>query len=159
LYGSLPKHVLQALEAKKHLSAGRRFTLADLELDRAAFGPVWLKDAGIARAVVDSLRYGERDLGHYDLHAFAVMANHVHALLTPKVPVARLLRGIKRHTATVANGMLRRAGQRFWQEETFDHWCRHPEEFARIKHYIEWNPVKAGLVQRPEDWPWSSASR
>jgi len=29
----------------------------------------------------------------------------------------------------------------------------------RIIRYIEWNPVKASLVERVEDWPWSSASR
>ena len=29
----------------------------------------------------------------------------------------------------------------------------------RIIRYIEWNPVKAALVERIEDWPWSSASR
>lgn len=28
----------------------------------------------------------------------------------------------------------------------------------RIIRYIEWNPVKASLVERIEDWPWSSAS-
>ena len=32
-------------------------------------------------------------------------------------------------------------------------------QFARIKSYIERNPVTAGLVTTPEDWPWSSASR
>ncbi|HEY7335685.1 MAG TPA: hypothetical protein VH639_12435 [Bryobacteraceae bacterium] len=30
-------------------------------------------------------------------------------------------------------------------------------EFNQIRRYIEWNPVKAGLVASPEDFPWSSA--
>lgn len=158
LHGSLPKHVLLALEEKKALKEGRRFVLADRELDKASFGPVWLKDPRIATCVIETLRQGEQELRLFELHAFVVMANHVHVLLTPRGSVARILRGIKRKTAASANRMLRRAGQRFWQEESFDHWCRTEREFARIKRYIEWNPVKAGLVARPEDWPWSSAS-
>ena len=41
---------------------------------------------------------------------------------------------------------------------SFDHWCRDKDEFSRIVKYIENNPVKAGLVKRPEEWPWSSAA-
>jgi hypothetical protein len=55
--------------------------------------------------------------------------------------------------------LLGRTGEPFWQEESFDHWVRGDEEFNRIAHYIEQNPVKAGLVKRSEDWPWSSAFR
>jgi REP element-mobilizing transposase RayT len=158
LYGSLPKHVLLMLKEKEHLKEGRRFVLVDQELDKASIGPLWLREPRIAECVVESLRRGE-GLGHYELHAYVVMANHVHALLTPKVVVADLMRSLKRKTAASANAMLRRAGQRFWQDESFDHWCRDEAEFARVRQYIEWNPVKAGLVKRPEEWPWSSAFR
>ena len=140
------------------MKPGRQFALADRELDKASFGPVWLKDPRIAKLMVESLRYGQTEIQHYELHAYAVMANHVHALLAPRIPLAGIMRSMKRKTAAAANLILGRSGQRFWQEESFDHWCRHAEEFARIKGYIEWNPVKAGLVERPEDWPWSSAS-
>jgi REP element-mobilizing transposase RayT len=158
LYGSLPKHVLLMLEEKKHLKEGRRFVLADQELDKASIGPLWLKEPRIAKSVMESLHRGE-EMGHYELHAYVVMANHVHALLTPKVAVADLMRSLKRKTASTANAMLGRAGQRFWQDESFDRWCRDEAEFRRVKQYVEWNPVKAGLVKRPEDWPWSSAFR
>jgi type I restriction enzyme R subunit/putative DNA methylase len=100
-----------------------------------------------------------RELHLFELHAFAVMPNHVHVLLSSCVPLARLTKGIKRLAASKANELLGRTGQRFWQEESFDHWIRNAAEFERVKHYIEWNPVKAGLCKRPEDWPWSSASR
>jgi len=159
LYGSLPKAVLLMLEEKKHLKEGRRFVLADRELDKGSIGPLWLKEPRIAKCVVDSLRRGENEFGHYALHAFVVMANHVHALLTPRAPVSKAMRSLKRKTAATANQILGRQGQRFWQDESFDRWCRNEAEFARIQEYIEWNPVKAGLVQRPQDWPWSSASR
>jgi putative transposase len=51
-----------------------------------------------------------------------------------------------------------RTGQ-FWQAESFDHWVRNEGQFVRVKKYIEHNPVKAGLVSKIEDWPWSSASK
>jgi hypothetical protein len=35
---------------------------------------------------------------------------------------------------------------------------RDDEEFFRVKRYIEWNPVTAGLVTLPEEFPWSSAT-
>ena len=45
----------------------------------------------------------------------------------------------------------------FWQQESYDHWVRDADELERIIRYIENNPVKAGLVIRPEDWLFSSA--
>jgi REP element-mobilizing transposase RayT len=163
LYGSLPKEVLRALEIerknKRQPSAGRAFRDADRLLDRAQSGPLWLKDPRIAKCVVDSLRRGDAKLNQYRLHAFVVMANHVHALLTPQVAVRRITNGIKGVTAREANRILQRSGQHFWQVESYDHWVRDEEEFARIRAYIENNPVAAGLIARAEDWAWSSASR
>jgi putative transposase len=163
LYGSLPKEVLHAMESdrtnKKKPSAGKAFRDADRLLDRAQSGPLWLKDPRIARCVVDSLRRGDAELNHYRLHAFVVMANHVHALLTPLVAVRRITNGIKGVTSREGNRILRRTGQPFWQVESYDHWVRNEEEFARIRAYIENNPVAAGLVARAEDWAWSSVRK
>ena len=44
----------------------------------------------------------------------------------------------------------------FWQDESYDHLVRGDEECQRIRRYIEWNPVKAGLAASPEDFPYSS---
>ena len=163
LYGSLPKEVLKSIDSdrtnKKKLSAGKVFRDADRLLDRAQNGPLWLKDPRIAKCVVDSLRRGDAELNQYRLHAFVVMANHVHALLTPLVVARRITNGIKGVTAREANRILQRIGQPFWQIESYDHWVRDGEEFARIQAYIENNPVAAGLVARADDWEWSSASR
>jgi REP element-mobilizing transposase RayT len=79
--------------------------------------------------------------------------------LTPIEPLETLAPQIKGATARQANVILSRTGHRFWQDESFDHWVRNPAEWQKIKSYIERNPVTAGLVSRPEDWPWSSASR
>jgi REP element-mobilizing transposase RayT len=64
---------------------------------------------------------------------------------------------LKAATARRANGMLHLSGT-FWQAESYDRWVRSKREWTKIVRYVEWNPVKAGLVKGIEDWPWSSAS-
>jgi REP element-mobilizing transposase RayT len=93
----------------------------------------------------------------YRLAAFVVMSNHVHVLLEPIAPVARITQWIKGTTAREANQLLGRVGGPFWQHESYDHWVRNEKEFQQIVRYIELNPVAAGLVDRIENWPWSSA--
>lgn len=44
----------------------------------------------------------------------------------------------------------------FWIHESFDRFIRDEEHFIDEIIYIEQNPVKAGLCQSAEDWPWSS---
>ncbi len=127
-------------------------------MDKAITGPLWLKDPRIARRVMDTIFFGETKLSFYDLHAFVIMPNHVHLLITPHVSVSRLMNGLKGITAHEANAILRCKGNHFWQDESFDHWVRNSAEFDRIRRYIEWNPVNAKLVAHPEDWKWSSVT-
>ncbi|TAM82002.1 MAG: hypothetical protein EPN47_11270 [Acidobacteria bacterium] len=155
LFGSLPK---SAQTTGRSAGATKWFRSFDAELDKGLVGPVWLRDARIARHVELAIHRGER-LGHYKLHAHVVMPNHVHALLAPLVPLARITKGIKGVSARDANAVLGRPGQPFWQDESFDHWVRDDSEFERIRAYIEWNPVAAGLAARPEEWLWSSAGK
>jgi putative transposase len=153
LHGSLPHDRYPP----PGLRAGEAFVWMDRYLDTTRTGPLYLRREDIARIVATSLRPGV-ELGHYDLRAWVVMANHVHALLLPKVPAARLLGALKGCTAREANQVLGRTGQPFWQAESYDHWVRDEREFEKIVAYIENNPVKAGLVARAEDYSWSSAA-
>jgi putative transposase len=139
-------------------TAGARFKRLDLQLDRAKIGPRWLADSRIARCIEDAMVRGEKPLEQYILHAYVVMPNHVHLLITPRLPVSRIMRGIKGVSARDANRILGRGGKVFWQDESYDHWVRDEKEFGKIRFYIEYNPVGAGLVKRPQDWQWSSAS-
>jgi putative transposase len=152
LHGSVP----HALVPPGSLSAGQAFVWLDRQLDNPRQGPLFLKQPEIARLVVASIHKGV-ELGHYELGAYVVMANHVHLLIRPAIPPAHLLKSLKGATAHEANRLLGRTGEPFWQKESYDHWVRDQDEFLRIRAYIEKNPVKAGLVQRPEDFPWSSA--
>ena len=156
LDGSLPDQVVQTSRAKHGKDAGRFFRDVDRILDRGEKGPLWLRDPLIAQYVVESLKQGQA-LEHYSLWAYVVMANHVHILIDPKVPLQRLTKAIKGSTARKANQLLGHTGSPFWQDESFDHWVRSGREFERIWFYIENNPVKAGLVATAEKWNWSSA--
>jgi putative transposase len=139
-------------------SPGAKFKLLDTALDRATGGPRWLRDPQIAASVVQTIHRGEVALHQYRLHAFVVMPNHVHLLISPQVPVPRIMNGLKGVTARDANRILGCKGKHFWQDESFDHWVRNPAEFDRIRSYIEFNPVSAGFAETPEAWPWSSAA-
>lgn len=157
LSGSLPMAVVRALAAENQFSEGRRFAKAELELDAANFGPTWLRNSQIAAEIVSAMKK-VRSERMCEIHSFVVMPNHVHLLLEPRGELARITQKLKGSTARIANRILGRTGESFWQDESFDHWIRDPVEFERVKAYIERNPVKAGLALRPEDWKWSSAN-
>jgi putative transposase len=134
---------------------GEAFVWMDRYLDTTRTGPMYLGQEAIAQLVVRQLQLAV-ELGHCQLRAYALMANHVHVLLLPKIEPPRLLHGIKGASAREANRLLGRTGKS-WQGESYDHWVRNDLEFERIVAYIHNNPVRAGLVARPEDYPWSSA--
>src|SRR5207245_4842921 len=104
-----------------------------------------------------AIRFAADQMKQFHLHAYVVMANHVHILITPLVDVAKITHSLKRFTARKANDVLGLTGSPFWQDESYDHLVRDQPEFDRIVRYIENNPVKAGLVTDPRDFPWSSA--
>jgi putative DNA methylase len=71
-------------------------------------------------------------------------------------PLAVTMHSLKSYTANKANDVLGHRGL-FWQHESYDHWVRDLDELERITSYIRSNPVRAGLCQRPAEWPVSSA--
>jgi putative transposase len=151
LHGSLPKG--RAYPSAS--SSGKAFLAMDRILDNACTGPLYLRQPEIAEMVVDAIHY--REHSQYQLHAYVVMANHVHLLITPLVEVSRLMKSLKRFTAREGNRILGLTGRPFWQDESYDRMVRDATESQRITRYIEMNPVKAGIVAVPEEFPWSSA--
>ena len=153
LSGSLPtgRKFYQAL------TSGQAFVVMDRILEKGSSGPLYLGRPEIADMVVAAIHDQETELRHYELHAYVVMPNHVHILITPCVEVSKLMMSLKRFTAREGNRMLGLTGKAFWAEESYDRLVRDAEEFRRIENYIEHNPVKAGLVKEPEDFHWSNA--
>jgi putative transposase len=158
LAGSQPHSQAPQPRAVTTASAGQAFLAMDREADSAAFGPVWLADSRIARVVADALLHGDRDRHFYQLRAWVIMPNHVHAVLLPSAPLPEIMRWLKGSTARQANLILERTGEPFWQDESFDHRVRDDVELARIVRYVEHNPVSAGLAATPGGWAWSSAA-
>lgn len=140
LHGSLPQAMYPP---PGKLSSGPAFVWMDRHLDAARCGPSYLAQDPIAYLLVESLRRGV-PLGHYELGPYAIMPNHVHVLLLPKVSPSRLLQSLKGANARQANKILGRTGETFWQAESYDHWVRDEGEWRRIFAYIENNPVTAG---------------
>jgi REP element-mobilizing transposase RayT len=131
----------------------------DKLLDLEGSGALYLRVPKIASLTVEAFFHGAEELRFYELHAYVVMANHIHLLITPRVALAKITHSLKRFTAREANRMLALTGKRFRQDESYDRLVRDDVEFQRIRRYIEYNPVRAGLVTLPKEYPWSSARR
>jgi REP element-mobilizing transposase RayT len=153
LWGSLPAQE----KAVTYPSAGHAFVAKDRELDRRSSGPRWLQQPAIADLVAATILGGDYERQFYELYAWTVMPNHVHLLVLPLVAAPVLMKWLKGTTARQANQLLRRTGQAFWQDESYDHWVRSRREFERIIQYIDDNPVSAGLADAVGQWPWCSA--
>jgi REP element-mobilizing transposase RayT len=156
--------VQQAFEAKRPLTWHEQeelfrwySTRVDNYLD-AGHGDCFLRQPKIAGLVAGAIQHfaGQR----YELRAWVVMPNHVHAALRPQAgyTLSQILKSWKGYSASEANRFLDREGK-FWQTEFYDHLIRDDVDLQRCCHYTIMNPVNARLCEHPEDWPWSSAYR
>jgi hypothetical protein len=136
LYGSLPAGREFPKEA---MTSGEAFVAMDRLLDTARYGPIYLKQPEVAGLVRSSIQHCAQ--ADCDMHAWVIMANHVHLLFTPHTDVSELLRRLKGYSARQANQLLGRTGQPSWQDESYDHLVRTGDEFRRV-----------------EAFPWSSAA-
>ncbi len=114
-----------------------------------------LRNPAIASIVGEAIEHGAVRLRRYQALAWTIMPEHVHLLLRPSTSLAAIMRSLKGWSACAANRRLGRTGKPFWQDESFDHWLRSDGEIRATARYILCNPVRRGLVSRPEQWPWS----
>ncbi len=91
----------------------------------------------------------------FDLHGYVLMPEHVHLLLSEPThhPLTTTLKILKQETAKHLLG----PRAKFWQDRYFDFNVRTEAKRIEKLKYIHRNPLKRGLTQRPEDYPWSSA--
>ena len=128
-------------------------TSFDSALDRGS-GKCVLRDPRCALAVQQALLHG--DLERYRLLAWCIMPNHVHVVIEQNEDLAGSVRRWKSWSARGINAHLGRTG-RVWRREYFDRFARNADQLAHMIHYVESNPVAAGLVVDAKEWPWSSA--
>ena len=111
---------------------------------------MWLRQPEVARTVVTGIEKGV-ELGHYDLHAYVVMGNHVHLLITPRIDPGVLMKSLKGASAREANRLLGRTGSPFWQKESYDHWVRNGPEFeSRTRSRLVWLQVRSCIHGRAQ---------
>lgn len=104
---------------------------------------------------LDDLRSLVRDSGA-SLLAYCLMGNHFHlAIQVEAIPLSLIVQRLLTRYATAFNRRHDRKGHLFWgRHEAIP--CTDEKYLAALIRYIHLNPVKAGLVTKAEDWPWSS---
>lgn len=162
LVDSLPNSLLRTWEEElvtfpKELIDCERRRRIESYLD-LGMGYQWLGNPEVADVVENALLFFD-DI-RYHLHAWVVMSNHIHCLITPKGnwSLSKIIFSWKSFIAKEANRLLAREGQ-FWDEDYFDRFIRDDRHFENAVRYIEDNPVKAGLIQLSTEWRYSSARR
>ena len=129
----------------------------DQELD-AGLGACWLRNAEIAALTQETLLHFDEQ--RYRLLAWCIMPNHVHVVVETLEghSLSAVVKSWKSFTSRQANARLGRTGA-FWEPDYFDRYMRNEDHLMRTIEYVENNPVKASLVDKAVDWPWSSASQ
>jgi putative transposase len=101
--------------------------------------------------------YGYRRQGRFQVHAFVLMPDHVHLLLTPAAEITleramQLIKGGYSHAVGVEISR-----REIWQKGFTDHRIRDAQDFAGHRLYIHQNPVMAKLVASAAEYRYSSA--
>jgi len=91
------------------------------------------------------------------LGGYVFMPDHWHALLVPREgeTLPRLMGALKVASMQALNRSRGKPGH-FWQARYYDHAIRTVKEFHDALRYMHFNPVQKTLVERPEEWLWSS---
>lgn len=130
----MPQHVIQR-------GNNRQVCFAD-EQDFAAYAG-WLKGY--------SKKY------QVDIHAWVLMTNHVHLLCTPRGQnaVSHMMQSLGRHYVRYFNFSYKRTGT-LWEGRFKSCLVQEETYLIQLYRYIELNPVRAGMVEQPSDYVWSS---
>ena len=130
----------------------------------------------VAKLIVKALLIA-RTMERCYLLAWCLMPEHIHMLVSPRAveeaegptvgarssgrpplpPLSRFVADWANSAAHLVNRSLRQNGS-LWQEGFHDHATRRDERLQDVVSYIHYNPVRRGLVETAEQWPWSSAN-
>jgi putative transposase len=91
------------------------------------------------------------------IHAYVLMSNHVHLLVTPQMRMspACLMKGLGQQYTQYVNRRYRRTGS-LWEGRYKSSLVDHARYLLVCQRYIELNPVRAQMVTHPSHYPWSS---
>lgn len=116
-----------------------------------------LLERSAARLLVDVIHQVSAE-EPFQLIAYVVMPDHLHLVAWPQLPITtgRVMKMIKGRFAREYQASRSGKGP-FWQSRYHEVALQTDEALWAAVEYVHQNPVAAGLVQQPEDWPWSSA--
>ncbi|NQZ55971.1 MAG: transposase [Lentisphaeraceae bacterium] len=164
---SCPQNTLLKYPQKTFQHDAQKRKYIEEHLDKG-YGSCLLKIPEVAEIVVDAWKFFDRQ--RYEIIAYVVMPTHVHILI--KTYQGFLLKSVvhswKSYTANEINKYLREnevksagkmpalpAKNGVWQEDYWDRFIRDEKHFKSAVAYILDNPLKAGLCESRENWPWS----
>ena len=91
------------------------------------------------------------------IHAYVLMTNHVHLLVSPKAPegLGKMMQTLGRYYVQYFNYHYKRTGT-LWEGRYKASLISSEQYLFSCMRYIELNPVRAGMVENPAEYPWSS---
>lgn len=91
------------------------------------------------------------------VHAYVLMSNHIHLLVTPPraLAIGEMMKGVLQEYSQYFNWKHQRTGG-LWEGRFRSSLVQSEDYFLVCQRYIELNPVRAGMAERPEDYKWSS---
>ena len=134
----------------------KRFQQADALhfITFSCFHRLPLLEAPAAREIIEAVLEQTRARHQGRVYAYVLMPEHVHLLVNepPRIVLAQFLKAFKQ----IASRKLRGPREKFWQDRYYDSNVYGEEARSEVIRYIHRNPVKRRLVEKPEDWLWSS---
>ncbi len=155
--GSGSAHGLDPFPAERtEAFAAQLFRFWDTILDTSP-GPAWLVHPAVAEFTQVTLHAMEGILCR--LEGYAIMPTHVHVLYSQQLELNRgpapmhVADALKTPVAHFASRVLDLRGA-FWQKEDYHRILRSAREVDSVQRYLQRDPVRAGLVGKPEEWLW-----
>lgn len=115
-----------------------------------------LFQVAVTAELLDRTILNYRSQKKFLLHAFVIMPDHFHALITPAPDVS-----LEKAMQFIKGGFSFRLKSKrdVWMRSFNESQIMSEEKFVSCVRYIEENPVRRGLVSTPQAYPFSSASR
>ncbi len=122
---------------------------------RAHRGRPFNENDDLCRTVCELLASMRVEYGCW-VGAYCLMPDHLHLVTSPNEEGRSVVTYIERFKGRTTNASWPYGWTgKLWQARFHDHAVRAVEDLDQINAYILDNPVRAGLVELPEDWPWS----
>ncbi|MDA0322510.1 MAG: transposase [Verrucomicrobia bacterium] len=96
------------------------------------------------------------DRNNWFVGDYLLMPDHVHMFARPSLDADSMRSWVKMWKSVSSRKLTSGLGvdPPIWQEEYFDRYLRSAESYSEKWQYVRENPVRAGLVSSPNDWPY-----